>query len=425
MAKALKAVPQAASKNVNRAPSKLRPGKGSPRVKTTLTVLYGPPKARKTTSCSTIPGAKWLVSDSNCVGVETQFITALGVKSFREFDGGEKLNVLTHTGKWRSAIVRRYGKQALREVVVGRGPNRQVVRATDTHRWLLEDARTVTTAQLQVGDKLLKPPHHFQIVMGFSNSPVAPYIVRSVGEASEPEETWCLEVDTDESFILPSGVVTRNCVSTLRDLNRLPADEDIYEVGSLAEAREFISDCLKTVDAHGPDSLGCTAIVVDSITQFADWHKEDVARATGQRFLGDNDKNNGWNHFNAEFGYFLNDLASLSRYTPTIIIAHAGQKLDTKKGAWAGISLPPQMSEKLARLANRVLYQAIREYTAEDGKVGDEFVSVEKRSDGSTRAVEVIIHTRPVGAWIASAPPHYAPEEPADMAKLLEKDGLL
>lgn len=55
---------------------------------------------------------------------------------------------------------------------------------------------------------------YFSLVMGFSNSPVAPYIVRSI-TPGETETVWCLEVEEDQSFVLPSGVTTRNCDPTL------------------------------------------------------------------------------------------------------------------------------------------------------------------------------------------------------------------
>lgn len=332
---------------------------------------------------------------ANCVGVETPFITASGVRTFGDFREGAETVVLTHTGAWKPAKVRAYGEQQLYRVRVGRGQNAQVVRATAQHRWLLADGRTVVTADLRAGDKLHKPPHlirdwefvesspeaqrywawgfaygdggisrqgdkvygtrlrlcgkkdrflsrfealgyeaqfpawahgdpmvylrdyaktlptleavghenmmafvrgfldadgsrnrkhpetadvnpfqgiqatgeetirfirevfpavgayivaeddrsegetnfgprtgptvYFSLVLGFSNSPVAPYIVRDV-EADAVEQVWCLEVQDDQSFVLPSGVVTRNCDPTLRIIS--DADLDGIRKGS-------------------------------------------------------------------------------------------------------------------------------------------------------------------------------------------------
>jgi hypothetical protein len=332
---------------------------------------------------------------ANCVGVETEFITASGVRAFRDFTEGASTVVLTHTGAWKPAVVRAYGTQQLYSVRVGRGPNAQVVRATAQHRWLLADESTVTTADLCAGTKLHKPPHlirdwsyddsaeterrywawgfaygdgavsqregrvygtrvrlcgdmarflarfeslgyvahhpawanhepvlrlpdyaktlptlaedghanvmafvrglldadgsrnrkhpeaadvnpfqgiqatgaetlrfirevfpavgayivaeddrtdeatnfgartgqtvYFSLVLGFSNSPVAPYIVREV-TPDAIEQVWCLEVQDDQSFVLPSGVVTRNCDPTLRIIS--DADLDGIRKGS-------------------------------------------------------------------------------------------------------------------------------------------------------------------------------------------------
>jgi len=55
---------------------------------------------------------------------------------------------------------------------------------------------------------------YFSLVLGFSNSSVAPYVVREIAD-NRVEQTWCLEVDDDHSFVMPSGVVSMNCDPTL------------------------------------------------------------------------------------------------------------------------------------------------------------------------------------------------------------------
>lgn len=317
---------------------------------------------------------------SNCVGVETPFITASGVKTFADFRDGDATVVLTHAGRWMPALVKAYGQQKLFMLRIGRGPNSQIVRATEGHRWLLADGRIVTTKELSEGSKLYKPPHlirdwafdeateeqktywaqgfcygdgsvirkggrvygcrlrlcgkktrflsrfeslghsvtytpscngeptvyvkgynkttpsledigfenmmafvrgyldadgsrnlkhpetsdinpfqgiqvtgedqiafvrsvfpavgayivneddrtdestnfgertdttvYFSLVLGFANSPVSPYIVREIQE-DQTEEVWCLEVEEDQSFVLPNGIVTKNCDPTV------------------------------------------------------------------------------------------------------------------------------------------------------------------------------------------------------------------
>lgn len=309
----------------------------------------------------------------NCLGAETEFITSEGVRKFADFRDNDRITVLTHTGRWRQAIVKSYGEQQLYAVRVGRGRNSQTIRATANHRWILESGEV--TVNLRPGQKLWKPPHlirdwsyeeapdteklywaqgfafgdggkagpgsqirlcgakarfvsrfgelgcdityppsynhdplvylrgyqktlpslredgyrnvmafvrgyldadgsrnlkhpetsdinpfqgiqvtgkeairfvrevfpavgayivaeddrteqatnfgkrtddtvYFSLVLGFSNSPVAPYTVREI-TPDAVETVWCLEVEDDQSFVLPSGVVTANCDPTL------------------------------------------------------------------------------------------------------------------------------------------------------------------------------------------------------------------
>lgn len=109
----------------------------------------------------------------NCLGEETEFITSKGVRSFRDFEDGDEVKVLTHRGRWRNAVVRNFGKQKLYEVRIARGRSSYTVRATRDHRWILSDG-SVTT-DLSVGHKLYNPPT----------------AIRSwVYEESTPEERW-------------------------------------------------------------------------------------------------------------------------------------------------------------------------------------------------------------------------------------------
>lgn len=217
-----------------------------------------------------------------------------------------------------------------------------------------------------------------------------------------------------------------NCIPTLDALGRLPPDEDIYEVSSVPAAREVLGKMIDVCKTHGAKGLGCTAVVADSLTQFQDWHEQDVAQATNQRFMGDNKKEGGWQQFNAEFGAFIDDLGVLSRYITVVAIAHAKEKnMDASKGDWAGLNLRPQMALKAGRTANWVLYQSKRTIAVDSSFKGDEFTRVEKDKDGKSIGTEVIIHTRPVGFWMAAVnAKNLRAEEPANLAELLRKEGL-
>lgn len=95
----------------------------------------------------------------NCFGVDTKFITSHGVKSFADFSHGDNIDVLTHTGEWKPAVVKSYGKQSLNKITLKRGKSTKVVAATPNHRWLLFDG--TETTRLAEKDVLLKTPMIF------------------------------------------------------------------------------------------------------------------------------------------------------------------------------------------------------------------------------------------------------------------------
>lgn len=229
---------------------------------------------------------------------------------------------------------------------------------------------------------------------------------------------------------LPAGrtkwiAADSNCCATLDALGRLPHEDDLYEVGSLLDAVQLTNEMLDLAEAEGPDALGIDFLVVDSITQFSDWHQQDIAKETVQSFLGER-AGEGWQKFNAEFGKFLDNLASLTRYVTVIVIGHMKESAGKKKGTYATLSLPPQMAEKLARLTNWLLFKTFEEkLEVADGFEGDEYISVEEVR-GEKRYYESVLHTRSMGKILASVNSFkLLAEEPGDLTKLLEKDGLL
>ena len=92
----------------------------------------------------------------NCLGRETEFITSDGVKSFINFNHGDTVRVLTHTGAYKPAVVRCYGRQVLHKVNITRGRSAFTVRATRDHQWLLSGGDR--TWKINPGDRLAKPP---------------------------------------------------------------------------------------------------------------------------------------------------------------------------------------------------------------------------------------------------------------------------
>lgn len=226
-------------------------------------------------------------------------------------------------------------------------------------------------------------------------------------------------------------VTDSNCVPCLQANGQLPPEENIYELKSLMEIREWTEKALAVAKEHGAEALGCSCIILDSITQTSDWHKEDVANATNQTFLGERKGGEGYQKFNAEFGGLIDALASLSRYVTVVVVAHAKEKPpDAVKGQWAGINLSPDAAFKLSFKANWVIRQYARNYIVEKGTKGDEFTVVKDTGTDVWEAEERAIRLTPGDGWMTKINTHTIKIEEEwrvapDMAKLLEREGLL
>lgn len=95
----------------------------------------------------------------NCGTKSTQFVSNTGVLAFADCADGDRVTVFTHTGTWRPATVRAYGRGDVHRITLQRGNSYQEVEFTADHRWLLEDG-TVTTS-LKEGDRLWRTPDPF------------------------------------------------------------------------------------------------------------------------------------------------------------------------------------------------------------------------------------------------------------------------
>ena len=91
----------------------------------------------------------------NCFSEDTSFVTVNGIKTFKDFNNKDTTTVLTHTGKWKKAIVKQYGKQQLNLVTFKRNSTLHEIKVTGNHRWLLNNGTETTS--LKVGDQLRKP----------------------------------------------------------------------------------------------------------------------------------------------------------------------------------------------------------------------------------------------------------------------------
>ena len=212
-----------------------------------------------------------------------------------------------------------------------------------------------------------------------------------------------------------------NAIPALDSLGRLPPDDDIYELTSVDEACDI---ALKLADAAAAGKLKIPAVVLDSMTQFSDWHQQDIAQATGQQWLGQDAKNNGWQRFNQTFFKLIDALVTLSKYVNVIAICHAKEKFEASKGDFHTLNLPPQCATKLGRSINWMFYVTLRSTLATGSEKASKFIEIVKTADGN-RVVEHAIHTQPMGLWPASGDPRLDLMEPGDMNAILRKVKLI
>lgn len=95
-----------------------------------------------------------------CLSKDTKFVTSNGVRAFSDFNDGDVVTVLTHTGSWKKSVVKSFGKQELQRIQFKRGKrDNSDIWATKDHNWILRDG--TRTRSLKTGDKVLGAPNIF------------------------------------------------------------------------------------------------------------------------------------------------------------------------------------------------------------------------------------------------------------------------
>ena len=131
----------------------------------------------------------YAVGMHNCCARETKFCTSYnGVRSFLDYEDGDKVSVLTPHGIHKMATVHKYGIQKLNQITFSFAGQRFITeRFTANHRWLLSDG--TETTNLKIGDKLMKPPVSIRTQKEFSFD----------GATDKEKYYWCL------GFVLADG----------------------------------------------------------------------------------------------------------------------------------------------------------------------------------------------------------------------------
>ena len=101
---------------------------------------------------------KYPMSNYNCFTGDTEFITNKGIKSFENFEDGEKVNILDGYSSFTEAEVKNFGEKDIYELVVNKGRSEKTYKVTDDHIWFVRRTpkekkyREVQTKDLSMGD---------------------------------------------------------------------------------------------------------------------------------------------------------------------------------------------------------------------------------------------------------------------------------
>jgi hypothetical protein len=147
----------------------------------------------------------FVLGNFNCFARDTEFITDKGIKSFQDFDNGDKVNVINKSGKWAEATVRNFGADEIYELTVRNGKRVETIKTTSNHRWYVRNISVsnafeiVPTSNLEQGQSLHTPESRVN------------WKVESVKATGKREEVWCVQEPETESFTLANGILTKNC----------------------------------------------------------------------------------------------------------------------------------------------------------------------------------------------------------------------
>lgn len=147
----------------------------------------------------------------NPLPADTQFITSEGVRSFEDFQDGDTLKALTHTGAFQDAVVGYAGIRETVRLTLRRG--RTVVDQVSSidHKWLLKDGTRVSAADLKIGDQLI-------------SSPVSSLSSWSFETASPDQQSWwCFGFTFGDGALCAGTSRVRLCGDKAKYLERFTA----------------------------------------------------------------------------------------------------------------------------------------------------------------------------------------------------------
>jgi ribonucleoside-triphosphate reductase (thioredoxin) len=182
----------------------------------------------------------------NCLTADTKFITTKGVKSFFDYVDGQEVEVFSHQGIVRKAVVRHYGRQSVDRITFSRGKTKRSIRATANHSWLLGEE--ITTTSLSIKDILIGTPRLYK---NFDYENASPF----------EKLYWCYGFVFGDGTIVNSGngqySMVRLCGDDSKYLNRFEemGFQSSRPLSCNGDPIVYTGKYLKTVPSVDKDSL--------------------------------------------------------------------------------------------------------------------------------------------------------------------------
>lgn len=142
----------------------------------------------------------------NCFKADTKFWTNEGLKSFQDFQDGDKV-IVKGSNKWVDATVKCFGEQELWKLTVQKGSVQDTIYTTKNHRWLAKENEDIDNFEIITTDKL-QQNWKLQNILETNN-----WKVVSTEPTGIKEKVWCVVEPEFEEFTLENGILTKNCAA--------------------------------------------------------------------------------------------------------------------------------------------------------------------------------------------------------------------
>ena len=167
---------------------------------------------------------KYPLSNFNCFSEETEFLTDIGIKSFKDFDHNDTINVLNGNGSWSEAIVKNFGKQKLVKLTIRRKGTRYTedIYTTKEHLWFVDkydDGHYIKlkTEELKKGDILRSKRRYEHTNLNMCNIGIQHGIVFGDGTYDKRKNHCRISLIGDKQELLKYFTTGTTCTEGDRD----------------------------------------------------------------------------------------------------------------------------------------------------------------------------------------------------------------